>query len=88
MLVFHPTSITVKLETISNFVEINAHDGTSAITFEPVQYDSRLIDQLTLAGQALASSSSSFAPGPVVIEYDTVGTHNLFLNVIAPLAKM
>lgn len=88
MLSFFPTSILVKLNSSNTHVEIQAHDGTNTITFEPALYSSRLIEELTLAGQALASSSSSSAPGPLVIEYDTLGTLNLYMGVIVPLAAM
>ncbi len=86
MLYFSPTSLVVKTSLSDNLVSIMASDGTTSITFEALNYSSRIKEMLILAGQALASSNSPSTAGPLLIEYDTLNGLNLFVGIVAPLA--
>lgn len=86
MAYFLPTSLSVQSSLTNNLITISASDGTTFITFEAVNHSSQVKEMLILAGQALASAGSPNASGPLLIEYETVGSANHFKGVIAPLA--
>lgn len=86
MAYFTPTSINVQTSLTNNLITIAATDGTTFITFEAINHSSQVKEMLILAGQALASAGSPNASGPLLIEYETVGSANHFKGVIAPLA--
>ncbi|OTA15745.1 hypothetical protein Xvie_02599 [Xenorhabdus vietnamensis] len=87
MLNILPTSIEIKA-LLNNKIAFIARNATTVVNFEPLDYTPEIGNTLILAGQALITANSHNAPGPFLIEYETLNGLNLYMGMIIPIAEM
>ncbi|MCT8344138.1 hypothetical protein LG003_15135 [Photorhabdus kleinii] len=87
MLHILPTSILISTLP-NNKIAFTAHNATTVINFEPLDYTSEIGNTLILAGQALITANSRNAPGFFLIEYETINGLNFYRRMVIPIAEM